>query len=190
MLSLITSLISSVVPTSTEQTQTQAQTPSQSQGVPNPFAGVEEKTTISDVLDEDKASEALPGSWSVKFEIEKADQCEITELVRIINDNHSMKFYLKPANTYNPSGKTEVIRNLHQVNKHSFGTHHCFEKAFRSVNKRVRSFPISEIKTEQEQEQEETTPDHQPSTAFDEKATTATPVEPTQAGAATVSSQN
>lgn len=101
-------------------------------------------TTLSDELDIEQASEQLPNSWAL--EIKTCDDDFNSEEAHIFCEKgfHPIEFHLKPEDNFAPGGKTKIIRDMDGEKEHCFGCKNCFEKAFRSVNNRIRSITTGE----------------------------------------------
>ncbi|QLH82217.1 hypothetical protein [Halosimplex pelagicum] len=110
----LTSLLASI-------TSVEEQTPSEEapDSEDSPLDNVSTKRTVSDVIDHEVASNALPGNWKLKYDLTVGDSNNLTEIAVIHHPSQLVEYHLEPVETYEPLEDTRVsVEHANSMEEH------------------------------------------------------------------------
>lgn len=113
--------VSSVIDTLTTDRTTSSETVD-NKG-PRTLETVRAKHTISDVINQKKATDALPGNWRLKFDLTYGHSDTLTEIVIIYHPSQLAEYHLEAVNVYKPLEETHVsIEHPNSTGEHLTST--------------------------------------------------------------------
>jgi len=75
---------------------------------PTSLDDIPSKPTISDAVNREKATNALPDSWKLKFDLTYGESGNLTEIAVIHHPSQLVEYHLEPVETYEPLSATRV----------------------------------------------------------------------------------
>lgn len=86
---------------------------------PTSLDNIPSKPTISDAVNHEKATAALPGNWKLKFDLTFGVSGSLTEIAVIHHPSQLVEYHLEPVETYDPLSATHVsIENAGSAEEH------------------------------------------------------------------------
>lgn len=99
---------------------------------------VSAKRTVSDVIDHEDASNALPGNWKLKYDLTFSQSGELTEIAVIHHPSQLVEYHLEPAETYEPLAETHVSVEHANSTEEPLTTASGFKSACKAVVKHIK----------------------------------------------------
>lgn len=94
---------------------------------------VRAKHTISDIINREKATEALPGNWRLKFDLTYGRSDTLTEIAIIHHPSQLAEYHIEPTNVYKPLEETHVSVKHANSNEEHLTTASKFKKGCKAV---------------------------------------------------------
>lgn len=110
------SLLASIT---SNQSQDADKSEGSTEGPADSLDSVSRKRTISDVINQADASEALPGYWKLKFDLTFNQSRKLTEIAIIHHPSHLVEYHLEASETYEPLAETQVtVKHANSTTEH------------------------------------------------------------------------
>lgn len=97
------SLLATIITSSNDQT-TETASPEE----PSSLDDIPSKPTISDAVNHEKVTDALPGNWKLKFDLTYGESGNLTEVAVIHHPSQLVEYHLEPVETYEPLSATHI----------------------------------------------------------------------------------
>lgn len=130
---IFTSLVASITGKKSSRSECSTAGTETQNGGPSPFADVETEQTVSDIINQNEATNKLPAQWELKYDLRYDESDTLTEVAIVHHPSHPAQFELRAADTHEPLETTHLsIESANAENRH-LTTADAFQEAYKII---------------------------------------------------------